>query len=252
MKHRFKPPKVPQQLVVLGIFFVALIAIFVIVRRIFIPPSFGLYGHYRANAVEKNMAQEIAYAGAKACYDCHSEIYELKAKSYHRDVSCEACHGPSAKHVESPSEFIPTAPRERGRCPTCHDYNPSRPTGFPQVITEQHNPGKACMSCHQPHNPTLPQPPGSCSACHREIASEKIVSRHAALECTICHTVPDEHLTNPRFNEVGKPQDKYFCGKCHAPDADSPKEIARVDIETHGGRYLCWDCHYPHYPQARQ
>ncbi|MFQ5869027.1 MAG: hypothetical protein ACE5JC_03900 [Candidatus Zixiibacteriota bacterium] len=219
-------------------------------RILFVPHSFGKYGHYRADVVEEIISQEISYAGYQACVDCHDDVHELKAKSNHRGVSCEACHGPAAEHIEAPDEFTPRTPRERGYCPLCHGYNPSRPTGFPQIIVDLHNPGKACMSCHNPHNPLLPHAPEECSACHREIASQKMVSHHTSLACTRCHTVPEEHLVHPRFALAEKPARREFCGQCHGQEAPSPREIPRIDLHTHGERYLCWDCHYPHHPEA--
>lgn len=243
--------KIPQQLISIGIVFILIVILFIVARKIFIPPSFGVLGHYRAQAIEENKAREIIYAGAAACYDCHDAIYELKATSYHKDVACETCHGPAAKHAEDPAQYAPIVPRGRDTCPICHDYNPSRPTGFPQIIAAKHNPGKACMSCHNPHNPTPPTP-DQCSACHRGIVSEKSVSHHAGLECTVCHTVPEEHFVTPRFVKVGKPQKKELCGKCHARGTEGPKEIPKVDLATHGGRYLCWECHYPHSPNVER
>jgi hypothetical protein len=230
--------------------FVAVIAALVFARRMLVPETFGKYGHYRAQAVEEVAAQEIAYAGYAACADCHDDIYELKSQSHHKTVACEACHGPAAQHIEAPDEYLPKVPRGRGLCPVCHGYNPSRPSGFPQIIPTQHNPGKACMSCHNPHNPLLPRTPEECSACHRSIANVKIVSHHATLPCTQCHVVPKEHLVNPKFVRARKPTNRSTCGHCHARGADSPREIPRIDIETHGERYMCWDCHYPHYPEA--
>ena len=44
---------------------------------------------------------------------------------------------------------------------------------------------------------------------------------------------------------------RAFCGQCHAPDAKSDKEIPRVDMATHGERYVCWQCHYPHMPEVK-
>jgi ribosomal protein S27AE len=29
-----------------------------------------------------------------------------------------------------------------------------------------------------------------------------------------------------------------------------PPEIPRVEMRTHGERYLCWQCHYPHFPES--
>lgn len=246
-----KKPPVPQQIISLVIVFAILLAGLITARILLVPDSFGKYGHYRADAVDEIETQKINYAGYKACLDCHDDIFEQKEKSNHRNVSCEVCHGPAAGHIEAPDEFTPTAPRGRGYCPLCHGYNPSRPTGFPQIVTGLHNPGKACMTCHDPHNPVLPHSPEECSACHREIASKKRVSHHASLPCERCHIVPDGHVVNPRFARAEKPPDREFCGGCHGENSEAPREIPRINMKTHEERYLCWDCHYPHFPEAR-
>lgn len=243
--------KIPQQFLPLALIFLSAIAALVIARELFVPETFGDIGHYRAASVGEIAALPIVYAGSEACYDCHDDIVDTKKQSNHKGVSCEACHGPAAQHIEAPDEFTPRAPRGRGYCPLCHGYNPSRPSGFPQVIAQSHNPGKACMTCHEPHNPLLPHAPEECSACHREIASKKAVSHHTDLPCAQCHVVPEEHRINPRGFAAGKPVSKETCGQCHDEGADSPKHIPRIDVENHGQRYLCWDCHYPHFPEAK-
>lgn len=246
-----KISRIPRQIIGLAFIFVIVIALLIIARILFIPASFGKYGHYRAKAVDEIASKQVKYAGYEACVECHEEIYEPKQKSHHKNLSCESCHGPAAKHVESPDEFIPNAPRERGYCPLCHDYNPSRPTGFPQIITELHNPGKACMACHNPHIPILPHKPEECNACHREISNVKSVSHHAALPCVRCHDVPAKHMINPKFAFASAPVERKFCGGCHDEDAPGSEGISRVNLDTHGERYLCWDCHYPHQPEAK-
>jgi hypothetical protein len=77
-----------------------------------------------------------------------------------------------------------------------------------------------------------------------------MVSHHATLACTRCHDVPDDHLINPRFVRALKPAGVSLCGECHANGADSSRQIPRIDPEEHNPRYMCWDCHYPHYPEA--
>ncbi len=221
-----------------------------VARILLVPKSFGRHGHYRDEAVAEISTQEIKYAGYQACIECHSDVFELKAASNHKGLTCEVCHDAAAKHVEAPDEFTPTAPRQRGGCPVCHEYNPSRPTGFPQILAAQHNPGKPCMSCHNPHNPVTPRTPQDCSACHREISSQKSVSPHVTLACTKCHDVPNAHLVDPRSSLASKPSNREFCAQCHANGANSEAEIPRIDPATHGGRYQCWDCHYPHHPEA--
>jgi len=243
--------RVPDQVLRLGILFVIAIGVLVVARGRFVPKSFGELGHYRADAVGIAAERPIRYAGAEACGDCHTDVAEAKGKSYHRGVSCEVCHGPAAAHAEDPGAAQPVIPHSRGDCVHCHGYLPSRPTGFPQVIEASHNPMQPCMDCHNPHDPTPPHTPESCSACHGQIARTKAVSPHRVLECETCHRADTRHRENPRASLPTKPARREFCGGCHAPDASSPKNIPRVDIASHGGRYLCWQCHYPHYPEAR-
>lgn len=242
--------KFPKQLIPLIIIFVITIAALIAARTILVPKSFGEKGHYRADAVPEIMSLPQVYAGVDVCNDCHDDIVETKAESHHKGVACEACHGPALAHAEAPDEVIPKAPRGRGFCPTCHGYNPSRPTGFPQIIPERHNPGKPCMSCHNPHNPLLPHTPAECDACHRDIASVKMLSHHASLECTQCHKVDKGHKTSPEFAKAHKPTDNSTCAHCHANGSTANQYAPKIDIDAHAGRYYCWDCHYPHYPEA--
>lgn len=242
--------KFPQQLKPLMLIVIVLMAGLFFARRLLIPESFGQYGHYRANAVNEIANLPIAYAGVQVCAECHDDIAQKRLESHHRDVACETCHGPAAQHANSPDEFTPSAPRDRSFCPLCHGYNPSRPSGFPQVIAERHNPGKPCMACHDPHNPLTPETVKECDACHRAIVNQKSVSAHAELLCSQCHEVPPEHLVKPRMVAARKPSNRSTCGTCHDKSSSVMPGVPAVDIESHGGRYQCWDCHYPHSPEA--
>jgi len=246
--RRWQP--VPQQVGRLALVFVVLVGGLVGARRVFVPATFGDRGHYRASAVPAITALEPKYAGHEACAPCHAPIVEKKSLSYHRGVACEVCHGPQAQHVMAPLDHRPPAPRTRAYCPLCHGYNPSRPTGFPQIDPVVHNPVRPCITCHDPHDPTPPHPPESCAACHGEIARTKAVSYHAQLPCTQCHVVDPRHVTSPRQIRPGKPTTRAFCGQCHARDAQSAPDIPRIDLDTHNPGYVCWQCHYPHSPEA--
>lgn len=242
--------RIPQQLIPLAILFAVGIVGLVVARALIVPPTFGEHGHYRAAAVDEIRQLPVAYAGIKACMDCHSDIYDLKQASVHRGLSCETCHGAASAHANDPESAKPAVPTGRDLCVLCHGYNDSRPSGFPQIIAATHNPGKACMTCHNPHSPVATGAAEECSACHAGIANQKAVSHHADIACTRCHTVPKEHFTQPRVFAALKPASRDVCGACHA-SAEAGKEIPQIDLTTHGGRYLCWDCHYPHFPEAR-
>ncbi len=240
------PQQVPRLLAV----FVLAAAGLIGARYYLVPETFGDVGHYRAAAVDSIVAYKKKYAGHQECALCHGPITQRRLSSNHRGVACEVCHGPAADHVAAPMNVKPPAPRERGFCPLCHAYNPSRPTGFPQIDPVGHNPLTPCISCHDPHQPEPPVVPEECSACHGQIARQKAVSHHATLPCTTCHDAPEEHKTTPRAVRVSKPAERSFCGSCHATDAPSPPRIPRIDLRTHEEQYRCWQCHYPHYPET--
>ncbi len=234
----------------MAVLFAVLVVGFVVARESLVPDTFGERGHYRAAAVDMVIAREMKYAGHLVCAICHDVIAEKRLMSHHQSVACEVCHGPGASHVESPGEVLPPAPRQRGLCPLCHSYDPSRPTGFPQIDPVAHNPLEPCMSCHDPHAPELHDVPGECEACHGQIARQKRLSHHVTLSCTTCHVTQEGHESSPRLVRPGKPMQRSFCATCHAEEADSPVTIPRINVNTHGEDYLCWQCHYPHYPET--
>jgi ribosomal protein S27AE len=240
------PQQVPRLIVVFGLLAAGLL----VARRFLVPETFGERGHYRAAAVDTIITHKKKYAGHQECALCHGSIQQKRLASNHRGVACETCHGPGAAHAANPVDTKPTIPRQREFCQRCHAYNPSRPTGFPQIDPVAHNPLKPCMTCHDPHAPEPPVVPGACAACHGQIARQKAVSHHANVPCTTCHKAPEQHKTEPRLARPTKPVERNFCGSCHAEDAPSPREIPRINLSTHNPRYVCWQCHYPHYPET--
>lgn len=243
--------KVPESLQRLLIVFVLLLVIVFIVRAM-LPPALKSTDIHETKTIEREMAKEIKYAGSEVCANCHDQ-YNVKKNGYHKNLSCETCHGPAKAHSENPTDIKPAIQRLREFCTRCHQYDPSRPTGFPQINPAAHNPLKPCVSCHNPHDPKPPTTPTECQACHAEIARTKAVSPHVMLECTTCHTTPNEHKIKPREIKAEIPTQREFCGTCHGNDSQS-KDIPKIDLLTHGQngeKYLCWQCHYPHMPEVK-
>ncbi len=242
--------KIPDQIKRLIVPFVLLAVVLVVMRYFLVPRSFGEYGHYRADAVDEIAHLDIKNAGHEACSVCHPDITQLKSTGHHRDVSCEVCHEPAQAHSDDPTGVKPPAPRDRGVCSLCHGYHPSRPTGFPQILPTTHNPMKPCFTCHNPHDPRPPHAPKECSSCHLHIARIMSESAHADLSCTRCHETSKKHMVEPKDFRSTTPIERGFCGGCHAAGAHGPKEFPRVDMMEHYNEYLCWQCHYPHLPEA--
>jgi DnaJ-class molecular chaperone len=240
--------RIPDSLVRLCIVFAVLIGIILVVRAV-LPSSLTDHTLQVQSTVEREAAKPLRHAGSEVCADCHEE-YQVKKVGYHRNLSCETCHGPAKEHAENPTVVKPSLPRMREFCVRCHSYNPSRPTGFPQINPAAHNPLKPCVTCHNPHDPKPPTVPQECQGCHAEIARTKALSPHVQLECTTCHNVPEGHKTSPRSVVASIPRERDFCGKCHGKNAEV-QETPKIDLLTHGEKYLCWQCHYPHMPEVK-
>lgn len=134
--------------------FAAGIVVFLLLQALLIPKDFGVYGHFRAGALEDNRARPVAYAGRAACEDCHSDVAEARKGSKHAGIGCETCHGALAVHAQAddPSATKPKRP-DAGVCLVCHTANVAKPRGFPQVDPKDHAGQASCLSCHKAHRP---------------------------------------------------------------------------------------------------
>jgi len=135
-----------------GVFLLGVI-LFLVLRSVTIPKSFGQYGPFRGAALVELSARPVAFAGHEACENCHTDVAELKAKGVHKSISCESCHGPLAKHADDPGNVKPVLPDVAHLCIRCHSENIAKPAGFPQVNAKEHSGGEACNTCHKPHSP---------------------------------------------------------------------------------------------------
>jgi uncharacterized CHY-type Zn-finger protein len=135
--------------------FIAGLAIFVALRGMLVPHSFGKYGHYRADAIGEIAARPITFAGHQACEECHADVLSKKIAGKHARVACEGCHGALASHAADPASVAPIKLDAAVLCARCHQANTAKPAAFPQVMAEEHSAGVACDTCHQPHSPVI-------------------------------------------------------------------------------------------------
>jgi uncharacterized CHY-type Zn-finger protein len=131
------------------------IVLFLVLRGIFVPKTFGQYGHYRAAAITDVASRPVMFAGHQACEACHTDVHELKSKGVHARVACESCHGPLAKHADDPTALQPPHIDVAVLCVRCHEANIAKPKTFPQVVSADHSGGVVCDTCHKPHSPKI-------------------------------------------------------------------------------------------------
>ncbi|MGC4052598.1 MAG: cytochrome c3 family protein [Paludibaculum sp.] len=147
--------KEAAHLVRVALLFVGAMALFLVVRHVVVPKTFGQYGHFRGSALAEIRARPISFAGRSTCEMCHEEQLTLLRGGKHAGVGCEACHGPQAKHADDPSGFKPILPDTKILCARCHEANAAKAAKFPQVVVKEHSGGEACNGCHVPHKPKI-------------------------------------------------------------------------------------------------
>jgi Cytochrome c7 and related cytochrome c len=141
-------------LVRMAALFVAGVVVFLGLRALLVPKDFGLYGHYRAGALDDVRARDITFAGHETCEACHSDVAEARTGGKHARIGCEACHGAQARHAgaEDPAAAKPQRPNAQ-LCLTCHAQNVAKPRGFPQIEPKEHAEPGTCLTCHKAHRP---------------------------------------------------------------------------------------------------
>jgi hypothetical protein len=149
------PPNNYSHLVRMATLFVAGLLVFLLGRSYFVPSDFGLYGHYRAGALDDARARPIAFAGQAACVECHSDIGDLRKTARHASVSCESCHGALATHAAGDEPLKPAHPDGTRTCVGCHLKSRSKPSTFPQIEVADHAGDARCIECHNPHAPKI-------------------------------------------------------------------------------------------------
>lgn len=177
--------------------------------------------------------------GADGCLMCHQDYKDIlrspHGQSAHTqspfaegNYSCEACHGPSANHLQRPSDGPrpltgipfgkdhPIEPQDSA-CLSCHqDAAGSHWHGSMHAFSEVR-----CVDCHQVHKPSDPimnrnQQVGVCLDCHRQQHSE--IQR------------PSSHPMR---------QGQMVCTDCHSPHGSSgPAELKRMSVNE-----TCYECH---------
>jgi hypothetical protein len=144
------PPQIKRLLPLFALF----IGLFLLVRYLLIPESFGEYGHYRGNSIQENAAVPMHYAGRDACMECHDDMAAELAADAHASIACESCHGPGLDHATYADSIGIAKPSGREFCGLCHSLNPARKTGVvKQVDLKDHNTDNDCIECHKAHKP---------------------------------------------------------------------------------------------------
>lgn len=147
---------------------IGLVAAILVFRLFYVPNDFGsssagfMYGYHRQSNAEEWKQQPVKYRDTgkqkmhEYCGECHGDEVKIRTEDLHGIIPCENCHGPALDHPEEPEALL--IDRSRDLCLRCHtnlEYATSERRRIPGIQPDQHNPGEACVECHDPHNPRL-------------------------------------------------------------------------------------------------
>lgn len=144
----------PVQIQRLLIAFAVFIALFLLIRNLLLPDSFGKYGHYRGDALDEIASGGIKFTNVgETCALCHDSIAGVMSNNFHKSLNCQVCHGPGHLHVDNPEDNKLVKPEGREFCGRCHAMNVARSKDIKQINIEEHNKREDCLNCHNPHEP---------------------------------------------------------------------------------------------------
>ncbi len=144
---------------------VILAGLFIPVKWLFTPASFGKLGHYRADYIEEEAAKEPRHMTNASCQSCHEHENDNLMIGMHKSLSCEFCHGTYVDHVKDDKKIATLQVKENEEittlCLRCHNSEIiARPKNMiktvvmpdhlrDQAVKETHS----CNQCHYVHAP---------------------------------------------------------------------------------------------------
>jgi cytochrome c554/c'-like protein len=181
-------------------------------------------------SIEKAAGRIVGAEELRRCFGCHSTAANtgdhFAPSSMIPGITCEACHGPGARHVKAMNAgeisgkdliFNPTSLKPADSvdfCGACHnswwDVHLSGSVGLPNVRFQAYRLQNSrcwtkadaritCVACHDPHKPLV-----------RDAASYD-------QRCLSCHTSTRDVQANSEHVATSCPQGKAGCVNCHMP-----------------------------------
>lgn len=166
------------------------------------------------------------------CGRCHTTGYDANGASQNNlagvvgnwqipGISCEACHGPGARHTQTANAADITIDRSAAQCGTCHYRNANHTIAAKSGMIEH----------HEQYDELI-------------LGSTSSTGGHTQFECITCHDVHKSALYDTS-NAIKNYSENYGCtiSGCHAGYT--------VDSSTTGSLHTtnnvtCLDCHMPY------
>ena len=225
-------------------------------NRAFQQVSYGPYGVDAPQIADAEFVEDD-----ELCETCHETYVKAFAENVHRGDSCESCHGPASRHLETRGKepglilsFKTLSPAESSElCLKCHEED-NCASGSRYRYSKHAHCSVSCTDCHSSHYNVPPGTPATTepgataqskrssqikltSLQKKELPSLRGTSNALCADspglCLNCHT--DKQV----FQEIAGPHqicgpNGFVCTTCHDPHGQIVEE-SRKD--------LCLECH---------
>lgn len=186
------------------------------------------------------------------CLTCHKVYTETFQNNVHRGIhegqSCEACHGPASRHLETRGRepgllwsFKTMAPAQASEvCLKCHEQNTCSPGAQWRTSVHAHK-GLTCTNCHTAHYNV---PPGSAPVNEPDFAAveqARAVRLVSFQENGQEDRLPSLRGTSHNLNAVSP----NVCYRCHG-DMHEMQTIAGPHQICGPNGFNCTTCHDAH------
>ena len=184
------------------------------------------------------------------CMQCHETYVKSFHENVHRAMTCESCHGPASRHVETRGKepglifsfkrgVDPVARAEA--CLKCHEENQCSPGA--QWRTSKHaHCGVTCVDCHRGHyNVPIGTPPTSRRRRPPPRPASRPRSHPIARPTRPKEVLPSLRGTSHHLGAMAPD----ICLKCHCDMRDLLRIAGPHQIGGCNG-FNCTTCHDPH------
>ena len=184
------------------------------------------------------------------CASCHQAEVEAFSLNVHHGLrkgeSCEACHGPGSKHVDSEGKtpglvwnFQTLAPAQRSEiCLRCHEKDACAAGADWRTSVHAHR-GLSCLDCHTAHYDRPAAQPA-----HAKSRTADVANGDSAEAAPSPGTSPASEARGLITRNLGA-EAPGVCYRCHGDLADQERLAGPHQINGPNG-FQCTSCHDPH------
>lgn len=189
------------------------------------------------------------------CANCHESLVKTFRQNVHHGIrkgeSCEACHGPCSKHVDTSGEkpglvwsFQKLDPVQRSEiCARCHENDACAAGSQWRTSVHAHR-GLSCLDCHKAHYERPAEKPKPAKDHKEKPAADPPVENPAKLASQEKERPPQSVSKPVPSNNLGAVAPDV-CYRCHGDMADLQRIAGPHQICGPNG-FNCTTCHDPH------